>query len=45
MEAKEVISDEAKVVRGTHEPEIIGKPNPYVIELIKAEQGITDSSR
>lgn len=26
-------------------PEIIGKPNPYVIELIQREHDITDKSR
>jgi hypothetical protein len=29
----------------SHEPEVIGKPNPYAIELIKMERQIKDSSR
>jgi len=31
--------------RDSFKPEVIGKPNPYVIELIKREHNITDTSK
>ena len=37
--------DGATFIKPHHEPEVIGKPNPYVIDLIKRERGIIDTSR